>query len=210
LQKHFFLPLPPTVVEQLHTMTDLDQPLWLVLVAFAVAPAICEELAFRGFILSGFARSNRVWLAIVLSSVMFGLMHMIPQQVYNAALLGLVLGLIAVKSGSLLPSVVFHGLWNSLAVLHGRWGQVTSPDAINQSPCHWLLHHEGGQIHYRWPLLLSMLALGTVLIWWLVKTPAATDKPRDPWDETGTTSEDSPPIETEVPRKTPVSAQLMK
>jgi sodium transport system permease protein len=121
---------------------------------------------------------------------MFGLMHMIPQQVYNAALLGLVLGLLAVKSGSLLPAIVFHFVWNSLAVLHGRWGQVTRAEEINQSPWHWLLHHDGGQIHYRWPLLLAMLAIGSILIWRLVKWPSASEEPRDPWDQTRTSSEE--------------------
>ena len=139
LQKYFFLPLPPSIARQVSTMADLNQPLWLVLLAFAAAPAICEEIAFRGFILSGFSRSKRVWLAIGLSSLMFGLMHMIPQQVFNASLLGLVLGLIAVRSGSLLPCMLFHFTWNSLAVLHGRWGQLKSAKDLNDSPWHWLL-----------------------------------------------------------------------
>lgn len=201
LQKHFFLPLPPTVAEQMQTMTDLKQPLWLVLLAFAVAPAFCEEIAFRGFILSGFGRSKRIWLAIGLSSLMFGLMHMIPQQVYNAALLGLVLGLLAVKSGSLLPSIVFHFLWNSLAVLHGRWGQVTTAEEINQSPWNWLLLHDGGQIHYRWPLLLAMLAIGSVLLWRLVKWPSSSEASKDPWDETRLPSETDSLFANEVSLK---------
>ena len=41
----------------------------------AVTPAICEELAFRGFILSGLRRMGHKWGAIVLTSVFFGLAH---------------------------------------------------------------------------------------------------------------------------------------
>jgi len=87
----FFPPLPEGATRMLKNMGDPSIPLWLILIAFAAAPAICEELAFRGFLLTGFSRGRRAWLAIVLSAVTFGLMHMIPQQVFNAALLGLVL-----------------------------------------------------------------------------------------------------------------------
>ncbi len=183
LQKHFFLPLPPSVVRQLQTMADPGMPLWLVLLAFAAAPAVCEEIAFRGFILSGFGQSKRTWLAIGLSSLMFGLMHMIPPQVFNATLLGLVLGLIAVRSGSLLPCIVFHFTWNSLAVLHGRWSRLPGVENINDSLWRWLLDYEPGHIHYRWPVLVVMLILGTVLIRWLIKHPTAAKPANGRWTE---------------------------
>jgi sodium transport system permease protein len=182
LQKYFFLPLPSSFAQQISAMADLKQPLWMVLLAFAAAPAICEELAFRGFILSGFSRSKRVWLAIGLSSVMFGLMHMIPQQVFNASLLGLVLGLIAVRSGSLLPCVLFHFTWNSLAVLHGRLGQLAGVEQINESPWHFFLQFDAGQIHYRWPLLVAMTIVGGFIIRWLVKQPSAAEPLERLWE----------------------------
>jgi len=183
LQKHFFLPLPESVVQQLQMMADPNQPLWLVLLAFAVAPAIGEELAFRGFILSGFGRSQRTWLAIGLSSLMFGLMHMIPPQVFNATLLGLVLGLLAVRSGSLLPGVVFHFLWNSLAVLHGRWGETVTAEVLDNSPWSWLLSLEAGQVHYRWPLLLICLFIGGFLLRRLIKRSEETTDDHAPQDD---------------------------
>ena len=50
-------------------------------------------------------------------------MHMIPQQVFNATLMGLVLGSLAIRSNSLIPCVVFHFINNALGVLHGRYGE---------------------------------------------------------------------------------------
>ncbi len=190
LQKYFFLPLPSSIAHQVSTMVDLNQPLWLVLLAFAAAPAIGEEIAFRGFILSGFNRSKRTWLAIGLTSLMFGLMHMIPQQVFNASLLGLVLGLIAVRGGSLLPCMLFHFTWNSLAVLHGRWGQLETAPNLNDSPWHWLFSFQDSQVHYRWPLLIAMTLLGGYLIYRLAKHPSAGEEdssslrpPQEPAEE---------------------------
>src|SRR5205823_2985919 len=98
----FFPQLPEGATRLLKMMSDHDQPLWLILLSFAATPAICEELAFRGFVLTGFSRNGRTGIAISLSAIAFGVMHMIPQQVFNATLLGLVLGLIAARSGSLL------------------------------------------------------------------------------------------------------------
>jgi sodium transport system permease protein len=109
------------------------------LLAFAAAPAICEELAFRGFLLSGFRRSGKVGLAIALSSLSFGIIHMIPQQVFNAALLGVVLGIICVRSRSILPCVAFHFVYNALALLHGREGDTVPATGICQRCCVWLL-----------------------------------------------------------------------
>ena len=196
MQKHFFLPLPQGIRQQLQAMSDPNQPVWLVILAFALAPAICEEIAFRGFILSGFGRSKRTWLAIGLSSLMFGLMHMIPPQVFNASLLGLVLGLIAVRSGSLLPPIVFHFTWNSLAILHGRWSQLEWAQGINESPWRWLLYFEPGHIHYRWPVLVTMTLLGGFVIGRLIKgssRPANRDENRPAAEEGSQFAEIEPP-----------------
>ncbi len=99
-----------------------DVPTALVL--FAIVPAVCEELAFRGFILTGLEKGHEARAAIVMSAVLFGFMHVLLslfQQLFNATLLGIVLGLLAVRSRSILPGIVFHMINNSLAVLTGVW-----------------------------------------------------------------------------------------
>lgn len=113
----FFPPIPDSVQQQLGTLSDSNISLWVLLLTFALMPAICEELTFRGLVLSGFARGNRTNVAIVFSAVLFGFLHMIPQQVLNAFLLGLVLGLLAIRSGSLWPGVLFHLVNNGSSVL---------------------------------------------------------------------------------------------
>ena len=70
------------------------------IVIFALIPAICEEFAFRGFILSGLEHQHRTRSAILLSALMFGFLHVLLslfQQLFNATLLGIVLGLLAVQ-----------------------------------------------------------------------------------------------------------------
>jgi sodium transport system permease protein len=120
----FFPQLPERFTAQMKLISEPGIPFPLVILAFAIAPAICEELAFRGFILSGFLSTKRVRLAIILSSIMFGVMHMIPQQVFNASLLGMVLGLLATCSGSLIPGVIYHLINNGMAVVQQKLAEL--------------------------------------------------------------------------------------
>ena len=111
-----FFPEPPEGFTQFaENMTDA--PFWLTLVAVSLVPAACEELAFRGFLLSGFARARRAWMAVGMSALAFGVIHIVPQQVFAATLAGLVLGAIAMKGGSLWPCVLFHVLFNAQQVV---------------------------------------------------------------------------------------------
>ena len=105
------------------------------IVIFALIPAVCEEFAFRGFILSGLEHEHRTRSAILLSALMFGFLHVLLslfQQLFNATLLGVVLGLLAVRSRSILPGIVFHFLNNALAValgsvVHAPWAAGIVP-----------------------------------------------------------------------------------
>jgi sodium transport system permease protein len=164
----FFPPLPESVTELMGVVSHGHLPWWLPFLAFAVAPAICEELAFRGFLLSGFVRGGRERLAIVLSALAFGIMHMIPQQVFNAALLGLVLGLIAVRTRSLLPGIVFHLCYNSFELLRNRFGSELPTEGV----WHWLyrIEPDAGGLRYQPALLLAAGLLANVLIIALVRS----------------------------------------
>ena len=87
-----------------------------VLFAFCILPALCEELAFRGFILSGLRRTGHRWVAILVSSVFFGVAHGVIQQSIPACLFGMVLGYLAIQSGSIWVVVTFHAIHNGLGV----------------------------------------------------------------------------------------------
>jgi sodium transport system permease protein len=87
-----------------------------VFVVLALLPAVCEEVAFRGFILTGLRRSFRPWTSILLSAFLFSLYQMNVFQFLPHFILGIVLGLLAVRANSVLPSVLFHLVYNSLLI----------------------------------------------------------------------------------------------
>ncbi len=79
-------------LRSLHEGLELEQN-WLPLVfSFALLPALCEEIAFRGFILSGLQRRFKPRAAVVLCAFLFALSHMNVFQFLPAFFLGVVLG----------------------------------------------------------------------------------------------------------------------
>lgn len=169
----FFPPLPEGISQLLSGINDPRLPLWIVLVVFALTPGVCEEIAFRGFILSGLNHGGRTRLAIVLSSLAFGLMHMIPQQVFNAALMGLLLAVIAVRSNSIWPGILLHSIYNGLAVIHGRISHLLGTHTVADNPFYTLA--SGGQIIYGWATLCCaavVFAIGLMLL--IKKQPMAS------------------------------------
>ncbi|HEY2838613.1 MAG TPA: CPBP family intramembrane glutamic endopeptidase, partial [Pirellulales bacterium] len=121
-------PLSPAVKESLESMLKGTPDLVTLLFVMAVTPAICEELAFRGFMLSGFRHMGHKWRAIVLSSLFFGVTHAIFQQSIVTFFIGMVIGYLAVQTGSLAPCMLYHVTHNSLTVLTSRVSETTLGD----------------------------------------------------------------------------------
>ncbi|HTU90998.1 MAG TPA: type II CAAX endopeptidase family protein, partial [Gemmataceae bacterium] len=98
------------------------------LFVFVVLPAVCEELAFRGFILSGLTRRFRPWTAILLSSFLYALYQMNVLQALPHFLLGIVLALLVLRSGSLGGAIVFRLVWEFLL-----WGPMLKRDGLSMT-----------------------------------------------------------------------------
>ena len=87
----------------------------IITIAF-LAPLL-EEVLFRGAIQGYMMRYFKPWVAIVCSALIFGLIHMNPVQIVYATLLGVILGWIYYRTGSLLPVILGHVLNNSVATI---------------------------------------------------------------------------------------------
>jgi sodium transport system permease protein len=164
-------PLDERLAEQLKGMAAGLDNLWVVFLVLAVLPGICEELAFRGFILSGFRRIGHKWTAIILSSIFFGASHALFQQSLIACLLGVVIGFLAIQTGSLLPGVLFHIAHNSLAIGIGQFKPALDDD---RHWLHWLMRGaaEEGQL-YHWPVVIGSLLAAIAILAWFQRLPYA-------------------------------------
>ena len=174
----WLFPIRQQIRETLGKLMAEAPSLPVAILVLAILPAICEELAFRGFILSGLERQRRTRSAIVLSAFMFGFLHVLLslfQQLFNATLLGIVLGLLAVRSKSLLPGVVFHAVNNAWAIaLPKLLGvKVLEPlmSAVFRDPSQGLYHEvwiaasvigSGALLYYLWRLKFAGAARPTL------------------------------------------------
>ena len=85
----------------------------MALVASVLAP-IAEEIAFRGYVLSALRTHLPPGAAIVGSSVLFASIHLDPVRFPAVLFLGVFLGWLAWRSGSIWPAVAAHGVNNAL------------------------------------------------------------------------------------------------
>lgn len=87
----------------------------VMLLYFVIIAPVTEELLCRGFVMNVLSPVNRTF-ALIASSILFGLMHGNFNQMFNGFLLGLILGYIALKSGSVLSSIILHMILNANAM----------------------------------------------------------------------------------------------
>ncbi len=111
-------PVSEQTLASMKPFTDqISQAPWLsVVMLMAVVPAICEELTFRGFIFGGLERFGGGLRAIIVTALLFGISHGVLQQSISAALMGLLLGWVALKTQSVLPCILIHVTNNALSV----------------------------------------------------------------------------------------------
>lgn len=101
-----------------------DGALWLLVIAFCVAAPMTEEFFVRGFLYRGWSESFlRPWGAIVLSSAVWTAMHMQYDWFFFGEIfsIGLLLGWLRQRSGSIWLTVFVHGLNNLAATVQSIW-----------------------------------------------------------------------------------------
>ena len=98
-------------------LNEIMRNRWGYLAVGILAP-LTEEVVFRGAVLRVLLKlfgQRWHWLPIALSAVVFGLVHGNIQQFVHATLIGLILGWMYYRTGSILPGIVFHWVNNSAA-----------------------------------------------------------------------------------------------
>lgn len=93
-----------------------DAPLWLALLSIAVAPALGEELIFRGLIGRGLISRMGVVRGLLLTSILFGVMHINPAQAVAVIPLGLAMHFVYLTTRSFWAPILVHFVNNALAV----------------------------------------------------------------------------------------------
>ncbi|HJC55744.1 MAG TPA: CPBP family intramembrane metalloprotease [Candidatus Eisenbergiella intestinipullorum] len=95
----------------------LEYPFPVMLFMMAVFGPACEEFAFRGILYRGYLKSGNALKAVLLSSLLFGLIHMNFNQAPYAFALGAAMALLMEATGSLLAPMLMHMIFNAQSVV---------------------------------------------------------------------------------------------
>lgn len=122
------------VVTEMLCLPDHNEQLFLAIsqtgiwggLAIVVAGPVCEEVTFRGAVEGLLLKNSSPWVAVSVSALLFGLIHMNPVQIPFAFVLGLLLGWLYYKTRSLVPSILAH-------ILNNATGFITMIVAGNSS-----------------------------------------------------------------------------
>jgi CAAX protease family protein len=100
----------PSIVKLFQNMT----PEWgaIFVLFIALAPAFCEELLFRGYVQRRLLARWHPLVAITVTSLLFAIMHIMPAAVLATLPIGLWLGVVAWRTGSIGPSIACHAFVN--------------------------------------------------------------------------------------------------
>jgi len=130
----------------------------LTVVAVGVLAGVCEELLFRGPVQAGLLRRLPVWFALGLGAMLFALAHL---DLHGAPIrfgLGVILGYVVWRGGSIWPAMILHGVYDSfqiaLAAALDRWPAIGN--WIGMSPT-------SGELFNAYSF--ARLGVGILLVW---------------------------------------------
>jgi len=118
-----FLPLPQEMMEKAAELLSTERTLMaMIAIDFGITfgAGFCEEFLFRGPILKSARNTMPTWAAVVITALLFAILHLSVHRLTGTFLLGIVAGWIVVMTGSIFPAMLFHTTHNALVVTMGR------------------------------------------------------------------------------------------
>jgi ABC-2 type transport system permease protein/sodium transport system permease protein len=159
--------MPKALADKLHELAAerrSESPV-LVLLTMAVVPAVVEELFFRGWLFTALEQKMRPRSVVLITAGLFGLFHLFTggvlliERLLPSALLGVALGGLRWRSGSVIPGILLHVLHNGLLVSMSLFPVTFGPlaDAVDGT----------GSVPVVWLVTGALGALaGGALLWW--------------------------------------------
>jgi len=133
------VPVPESLAKGLGDFLLLNgRPFYVVFLLFALTPAICEELLFRGLLFSGLRRLGPA-AAVTISALLFGLAHASVYRLLPTAFLGVVIGVTRRCTRSILPGMIIHALNNGLALALLYYSPPWAGDLLAKGTLPWSL-----------------------------------------------------------------------
>lgn len=135
----------------------------------AILPAVCEETVHRGMLLKGLSPLGQK-RAIIISSLLFGLLHLNIEQVFYATLIGFLLGYISSITENIYPAIIIHFMNNFMSVFMGfSSANHLGPEMIFTYLNQWLSTNFGVAVLFMIAMIILLMFVLKLLVKLLFK-----------------------------------------
>lgn len=113
------IPMPEELFREIKQFLIFDSTgeLFFIFVAVVVIASFTEEMLFRGFFQGSLERVTDATKAVMVTAFVFAFVHFNPWWFVEILILGVLLGVLVWRSGSVFPAVTVHAVYNTLAVV---------------------------------------------------------------------------------------------
>jgi len=112
------IPMPPEIMNALESFMRFQSPgeMVLLFLTLVVAAPVVEEMLFRGLLQGAFERSVDVNKAVFSTALIFTFIHFNPWWAAEILIAGILLGVLAWRSNSIVPGIAMHAVTNGLSL----------------------------------------------------------------------------------------------
>jgi membrane protease YdiL (CAAX protease family) len=156
---NYFLPMAEIFISVFETLMA-EQVFIISIIIVGIIPGFAEELLFRGLILDGLIKNYSKRKAIIISALLFGIIHLNPWQFLTGLIFGLVFAWICIKTNSILLCIYIHSFNNLLSTIAIRLKNIIPIKGYN------VIDMASKEFHPLWFDLsgLVLLGLGIILL----------------------------------------------
>jgi membrane protease YdiL (CAAX protease family) len=126
----YFLPMP-SFLQDVFGSILVNKYIAVSILLVGIVPAFVEEMLFRGVILNGFKGNYSQKKAIIISSLLFGIIHLNPWQFVTAFIIGIISAWICLKIESIILSIYIHLFNNMVTVFVLRFKDIIPIKGFN-------------------------------------------------------------------------------
>jgi membrane protease YdiL (CAAX protease family) len=111
------IPAPDWFWELFNRIFESDYGIYGAILKIAIVAPIIEEMIFRGVIMHGLMRNYSNFTAVFVSALLFALFHLNPWQFPPTFILGLVLGILMLRTRNIYLCILGHAINNGLVLI---------------------------------------------------------------------------------------------
>jgi membrane protease YdiL (CAAX protease family) len=152
----YFLPMPGFLQDTFELIT-VKQLFIVSIFLVGIIPGLAEEMLFRGIILNGFAKNYSNKKAILISALLFGIIHLNPWQFVTAFIIGVVSAWIRIQTKSIILCIYMHIFNNILSVVALKYREYLPINGFNTA-------YTGSGEHMFQPIWFDIIGLVITLL----------------------------------------------